>query len=301
MELIRSILEGKNDLSKDDIWQLSGMIQDHYRQTPNVIDLQTEDVIFVGDLHGELECAQAVQRLVQKYKKHHFVFLGDYADRGPKQIETFNLVMALTLANPNRVTMIRGNHESDHIAVKYGFYNEVARVHSFEVFKHYSRVFEVLPIAVYKEGSYFGCHGGIPEGVSSIQEIQSKNRRNPDFPDDIIFQIVWNDPREKDYAFRPNSRGQQARYFGKVAFTKFMDDIDAQIMFRAHEVFPDGYQTFFDGRLVSVFSATYGTRVKPKVVRLCKDLRIEPLDLLDAEERAYEHFRDNPVRNNSDD
>ncbi|MGY5881459.1 MAG: metallophosphoesterase family protein [Candidatus Thorarchaeota archaeon] len=282
MEIVRSILDGNNEVSKDDIWQLSGLMQDHYRQSPNVLDLPTDKVIFVGDLHGELQCTQAVQKFIKKYDKHHFVFLGDYADRGPEQIETFNLVMALTLANPKRVIMLRGNHESDRIATKYGFYNVVTKAHSFDVFKHYSRVFEVLPIAVYKKSVLFACHGGVPEGVSSIKEIQSRNRRHPDFPDEVIVQVVWNDPKEKDYKFRPSTRGEHLRFFGKTAFTEFMNNIDAKIMFRAHQVFPDGCKTFFDGRLVSVFSSTYGTRVRPKIVRLCSDHNIEPLDLIEV-------------------
>ena len=279
MELVRSILDGNDKVSKDDIWHLSGLIQDHYRTSPNVLELPTNKVIFVGDLHGELECARAVQRYIKKYERHHFVFLGDYADRGPAQIETFNLVMSLVLANPERVTMLRGNHESDRIATKYGFYNVVTRDHSFDVFKHYSRVFEVLPIAVYKKGVLFACHGGVPEGVSTIEEIQSKNRRHPDFPDDIIFQLVWNDPEDKDYRFRPNNRGQRARIFGKKGFEEFVKNIDAKIMFRAHQVFPKGIKKFFDGKLVSVFSATYGPRVQPKIVRLCNDLSVETIEL----------------------
>ncbi|TFH06779.1 MAG: hypothetical protein E4H14_10025 [Candidatus Thorarchaeota archaeon] len=282
MDLVHSILDGNDKISKEDICHLSGMMQDHYRQSPNVLELQTDKIIFVGDLHGELQCVRAVQRCIKKYDNHHFVFLGDYADRGPNQIETFNLVIALTLANPKRVIMLRGNHESDSIAAKYGFYNEVTRVHSFDVFKHYSRVFEVLPIAVYKKATLFACHGGVPEGISSIAEIQGKNRRHPDFPDDVLFQMVWNDPRENDYTFRPSTRGSRARYFGKIAFTNFMDAIDAHIMFRAHEVFPEGYRTFFDKRLVSVFSATSENRVRPKFVRLGKENVIEPIDLINV-------------------
>ncbi|TFH08220.1 MAG: hypothetical protein E4H14_06870 [Candidatus Thorarchaeota archaeon] len=282
MELVRSILEGKEELSKEEVCQLLGMIQEHYRSSPNVIDLLTNDVIFVGDLHGELQCIRSVQQYIKKYPKHHFVFLGDYADRGPQQIETFNLAMALTLSYPRRVIMLRGNHESDSIAAKYGFYNVVTNAYSFDVFKYYSGVFEVLPIAVYKEATLFACHGGIPEGVTSINEIQSRNRQHPDFPDDILFQIVWNDPRDKDFEFRPNSRSSRARLYGKSAFTKFMKNINARIMFRAHEVVSNGYHTFFDGSLVSVFSATYKTRVQPKIVRLCKDLTIEPLDLINV-------------------
>ncbi len=280
MELVRSILEGKTKLAKDEIWNLSGMLQDHYRASPNVIDIATDNVIFVGDLHGELQCTRAVQQYIKKYNKHHFVFLGDYADRGPEQIETFNLVMALTLANPKRVIMLRGNHESDDIAVKYGFYNIVTKTYSFDVFKHYSRVFEVLPIAVYKKATLFACHGGVPEGITSIAEIQGRNRRHPNFPDDVLFQMVWNDPRDNDYTFRPNSRSARARFFGKASFTKFMENIDAKVMFRAHQEFPEGYRTFFDNKLVSVFSATSGSNVQPKVVRLCKDYTIDPLDLI---------------------
>jgi len=280
MELVRSILEGNTKLSKDEIWNLSGMIQDHYRSSPNVLDIPTDNVIFIGDLHGELQCTRAVQQFIKKYNKHHFVFLGDYADRGPEQIETFNLVMALTLSNPKRVIMLRGNHESDDIAAKYGFYNVVTKTYSFDVFKHYSRVFEVLPIAVYKQASLFACHGGIPEDISSIAEIQGRNRRHPNFPDDVLFQMVWNDPKKNDFMFRPNPRSSRARFFGEAAFTKFMEDINAQIMFRAHEVFPQGYQTFFDKKLVSVFSATSCTKVQPKIVRLCKDYTIEPLALI---------------------
>ena len=79
---------------------------------------------------------------------------------------------------------------------------------------------------------------------------------------------------------KARTRSQRARYYGKSGFTEFMKDIDAKIMFRAHEVMPNGFKTFFDEKLVSVFSATYVTRVQPKIVRLCKDFKIEPLELV---------------------
>ena len=279
MDLVHSILQGKETYTRDEIWELTGLMQDLYRTTSNIIELKTDKVFFVGDLHGELSCAKAVQKYIKEYPRHHFVFLGDYADRGPQQIETFNLVMALTLAQPERMTMLRGNHESDRIAAKYGFYNVVTRTFSFDVFKYYSRIFEVLPIGVYKTSDYIAFHGGVPEGVTSLEDVQSRNRRHPDFPDDVICQIVWNDPKEGDFRFRSSIRGERTRSFGKRAFTEFMENIDAHIMFRAHEVFPEGYKIFFDGRLVSVFSATYGTRVQPKIVRLSKDYTFEPLPL----------------------
>ena len=163
------------------------------------MEIPPRNVIFVGDLHGELESILSVQKLISKYKTHAFVFLGDYADRGPAQIETINLVMALALNEPERILMLRGNHESDKVAQKYGFYTEVTRTFSFDVYSKYLEVFQVLPMAVYNSEGVFACHGGIPEGVSSIEEIQICNRMNYDFPNDILFQLAWNDPKEADF------------------------------------------------------------------------------------------------------
>jgi hypothetical protein len=50
-------------------------------------------------------------------------------------------------------------------------------------------------------------------------------------------------------------------------------------MFRAHEVFPDGFKTFFDGRLYSVFSSAYRGASIPTVLRLGGDLKVEPIRL----------------------
>ncbi|MDH4214346.1 MAG: serine/threonine protein phosphatase [Candidatus Thorarchaeota archaeon] len=277
--LVQSIFNGKQDFTQEEIWHLAGLTIDHYRASPNVVTIPSQNLIFVGDLHGELQSVLSVQRYIEKYNNHYFIFLGDYADRGPEQVETINLVMALNLAYPDRVLLLRGNHESNEIAARYGFYHAVLREFSVDVFKYYSSVFEVLPIAAYREGFVFGCHGGVPEGVASIEEIQARNRRNPNFPDDVIFQLVWNDPREGNFKFYPNERSSRARHYGQIAFDTFMENINAQVMFRAHEVIPEGYCTFFQKRLVSVFTATYMGRVRPKIVRIGSSGVIEPLDI----------------------
>ncbi len=275
--LVQSILGGKTNFEADEIWHLTGLTQDLLREKPNVVDIPSQNLIFIGDLHGELASALSVQRYIAKYDDHHFIFLGDYVDRGPAQIETFNLVMALALAHPERVTMLRGNHESEEIVSHYGFYDAVTGSYSLDVFKSYTRVFEVLPIAAYQNNAVFACHGGVAEGVTSVEDIQACNRRDPNFPDDVVFQMVWNDPQEGDFRFRPNIRGARARYYGRKAFDVFMTDINAHLMFRAHEVISDGYVTFFQGRLVSIFSASYGGQVQPKIVRLGYSCRIETL------------------------
>ena len=246
MGIVQSILNGDTDVTREGIEQLTGLARDLHRDKSNVVKIPPRSVIFVGDLHGEFESILRVQKLMAKYKTHTFVFLGDYADRGPAQIETINLVMALALEYPERVHLLRGNHESDKVAQKYGFYAEVTSKLSFDAYNKYLEVFQVLPMAAYNSDGVFACHGGIPEGVSSIEEIQKCNRINYDFPNDILFQLAWNDPKEADFRFAANSRGRRVKAFGRKAFNEFSQNLGVKIMLRAHEVFPEGSKKFFD-------------------------------------------------------
>ena len=279
MDIVRSILNGRLDVTREEVDQLTGMARDLYHDKPNVMDIPSKNVFFVGDLHGEFESISSVQKLFSKYKTHSFVFLGDYGDRGPAQIETVNLVFALALSKPERVLLLRGNHESDEVAQRYGFYTEVARKFSFEVYNKYLEVFQELPMAAVSSEGVFACHGGVPERVSSIDDIQSCNRRNINFPDDILFQLAWNDPKDADFRFAANSRGNRVKAFGRKAFDEFCENLDVKIMLRAHEVFPNGFKSFFDGRLTSVFSASYHGAAIPTVLRLGGDFKVEPLKL----------------------
>jgi protein phosphatase len=268
------------DATREDIEQLIGMIRDLYREKPNVVSIPARNVFFVGDLHGELDSILGVQKLLSKYKTHMFVFLGDYGDRGPAQIETVNLAIALALSEPERVLLLRGNHESDEVAQRYGFYSEVTRKFSFDVYSKYLEMFQVLPMATISPEAVFACHGGIPEGVTSIDEIQKCNRINMNFPDDILHQLAWNDPKDADFRFAANSRGKRVKAFGRIAFDEFLENLGLKIMIRAHEVFFEGVKTFFDGRLTSVFSATYRGAATPKVVRVGADLKTEIIPLI---------------------
>ena len=90
---------------------------------------------------------------------------------------------------------------------------------------------------------------------------------------------MWNDPKDAEFEFSNSIRGGGIYFFGSLAFEKFVSNLGIKIFFRAHEVFPDGVQSFFNGQLYSVFSTSYGGRVNPKIIRYDADSKLDFLPI----------------------
>lgn len=82
------------------------------------IDLEhvSANSIFVfGDIHGDYDTMLKIKQIIDSHindKSTHFVFLGDYVDRGFRNLDVLFELSALKVAYPQQIHLLRGNHES---------------------------------------------------------------------------------------------------------------------------------------------------------------------------------------------
>lgn len=100
------------------------------------------------------------------------LYLGDFVDRGFYSVETFLLLLALKVRYPERMTLIRGNHESRQITQVYGFYDECQRKYgSSNVWRWCCEVFDYLALGAIVDGRVFCVHGGLSPALQSIDQV----------------------------------------------------------------------------------------------------------------------------------
>ncbi len=143
--------------------------------------LTPESRVFLqGDLHGDVRSLLAVLGRLQERgwldgftltdPNLHVIFLGDYTDRGLYGVEVIYTLLRLKLANPDRVHLVRGNHEDVNLVARYGFLAEgQAKYGAAFKAEKLLRVYDFLPVVLYLgSGTNFVqlCHGGMEPGFA---------------------------------------------------------------------------------------------------------------------------------------
>ena len=141
--------------------------------------------------------------------------LGDYVDRGYYSLETAALLIALKVRWPDRVVILRGNHESRQITQVYGFYDECVRKYgNADVWKAFTDLFDYLPITALIENRIFALHGGLSPSLDTLDQIRKLDRVRETPHEGAISDLVWSDPDDR-VGYGVSSRG--AGYtFGRV-------------------------------------------------------------------------------------
>ena len=74
--------------------------------------LRLEGPLTVGsDVHGQYYDLLRFFNMAGTPPETQFLFLGDYVDRGKQSLESICLLLAFKIKYPNKVHLLRGNHE----------------------------------------------------------------------------------------------------------------------------------------------------------------------------------------------
>lgn len=246
---------GKNiaikNYSKMELKKLFENALDILKKEKNLVKINKGYTIFVGDTHGDIEATKIV---IDKYLENcdYIVFLGDYVDREDEQIKNINYILSLKVKFPEKIILLRGNHETPEMNYIYGFRNKVLLAYNKNILEKYHEVFSFLPIALITENRIFALHGGIADGLNSIEEINSLPRGQREPENFNLLQLLWNDPREGIYGFHYNDYRGAFYYFGKDVFEDFIKANNINMIIRSHEVYFEGYSYFFNKRLLTI-------------------------------------------------
>ena len=72
-------------------------------------------VTICGDIHGHFHELKELLRIGGQPPETNYLFMGDYVDRGYYSVETVTLLVCLKVRFRDRLTILRGNHESRQI------------------------------------------------------------------------------------------------------------------------------------------------------------------------------------------
>jgi|TARA_B110001450_G_scaffold48710_1_gene45419 serine/threonine-protein phosphatase 2A catalytic subunit len=100
-----------NPLPEDQIKELCNAAKVILGKESNVQTVRTP-VTICGDIHGQFFDLKELFKIGGALPDNNYLFMGDYVDRGYYSVETVTLLVTLKVRYPNRITILRGNHES---------------------------------------------------------------------------------------------------------------------------------------------------------------------------------------------
>jgi protein phosphatase len=240
-----------------DLENLCSTMEQILSDEPPVWDLSGQ-ICVVGDIHGNIDV------LLRIFERHgypprmHYLFLGDYVDRGRHSLEVISLLFSLKVLYPTYLFLLRGNHEFADLTAAYGFKKECEDRGFSSSYPKILKVFRSLPVAAVI-GPSFCVHGGLSPQLQSWSDIATltklDSRSSADDFEELA--ILWSDPKDSVTSFAASPRGCGFLY-GPEAVSRFTQDGGPNNrIIRAHESCANGFDFPLgeNGGVITVFSS----------------------------------------------
>jgi len=242
-------------ISADVVSRICNRVEEYFLHEDALLRLRAP-INIVGDIHGQFLDLLRYFEVGGFPPESQYLFLGDYVDRGRNGVEACLLLFCFKLRYPDKFFMLRGNHECSQISRMYGFYDECKNKYDVQCWRSVNDVFRTLPLAAIVNDRIFATHGGLSPDLISLMDI-NRIERPIDVPvDGLLCDLLWADPNPHVSTWEMSDRGV-SYLFGDEVLSTFLKTYDFDLMVRAHQVVPEGFEFFPENKrqLVTIFSA----------------------------------------------
>jgi len=253
---IESLMACKQ-LSEEDVRRLCEKAREVLQDESNVQPVKCP-VTVCGDIHGQFHDLMELFKIGGPNPDTNYLFMGDYVDRGYFSVETVTLLVALKIRYPQRITILRGNHESRQITQVYGFYDECLRKYgNANVWKFFTDLFDYLPLTALIDNQIFCLHGGLSPSIDTLDNIRALDRIQEVPHEGPMCDLLWSDPDDRcGWGISPRGAGYT---FGQDISEAFNHNNGLTLVARAHQLVMEGYNWSQDRNVVTIFSGMLKT------------------------------------------
>ncbi|KAL3788623.1 hypothetical protein ACHAWO_011839 [Cyclotella atomus] len=323
----------KSEEFAKDLLRLNKKVRGILEEESRCVFLQSPAYVF-GDIHGNLEdlhfFSDNIWNLGMGLTAGNFVFLGDYVDRGMSCLECVAYLLAMKLHLPQKVFLLRGNHETRDVngwEEHYGARSFIAQCRErfgddmgYRVWEATNQTFDRMPLSAVIDQDVFCVHGGIPRPISDesatggrikdILNVPKVAGINPPYEHEedeyqqVASDCIWSDPASDDQermsvdrnsGYGESLRGGGAICFGHKAVTNFLQQQGFSYIMRAHEAHAEGVAVSKGARVFTVFSTSKDHNQGNNAMAGCILIDFEKMQVINrspAYKNQYVHRRD---------